>query len=242
MKLAIFYHARLIGGEPQVSYPNTVSIAQRQLNQFVESGLYHNANDFIVGINGTEDHAKLLSFPPGTRILVHGDSANSELPTIHFLKKWILGHEDWYVCYFHLKGSRYTNDPLTTAWRDCMTHAVIVNWERCVRDLDNGFESVGCHWLVPEKFPTINNWSTFPQFPKVGKPAMWGGNFWWSKASFLAQLPEMQKFPNGRPDFFLAEHWIGLGQRRPRIKDYGPHWPSAQLCRQNACTLISPVR
>lgn len=230
--LAIFYHARLFGGDPPVS-DHTVFVMREQMQRMRKCGLAKAASNIMLGING--DTAKLgyralemvpyLDAPTAVDVKVWGDTFNSELPTMHHMQKWLPGHEDWYVCYFHLKGARNTTDPLNKRWRCCMESAVIENWRQCVADLDKGAESVGAHWLTREKYG-----------PQVER-GFWGGNFWWAKASFLLTLPPLKPNRTCRADDFLAETWIGDGPRLPQVVDYRPHWPGLEECSKHPCAI-----
>lgn len=226
VKILLLYHVRLSGGDPPVSLEKTLPILREQMDELAASDLYHNSNQFVVGFNGTplESIALKTFLPDGCQIIVHGPQANSELPTLHWLREWLVHHEDWYVCYWHLKGARHGDHPLLNAWRRCMGHSVIKHWRRCVTDLDNGCDSVGAHWLTREEFgPMVN---TF----------FWGGNFWWAKASFLKTLPALPSTAETDGDRYLAETWIGTG-KRPVVHDYAPHWPGEEVCRQH----IDPI-
>lgn len=215
-KLAIFYHARLSGGNPPVT-PYARTIAAEQMDLLASDGLYDNANEIMVGLN--QDDLDGLPELPGSSVRLHGSSAESELPTLCMLQQWLPGHQQWYVLYFHAKGARHGKDPLNIEWRRCMERACIKNWRRCIADLDRGCDSVGCHWLTPEQYPTLV------------KAPFWGGNFWFSKASFLLTLPRLPRQPKDYNDFFIAENWIGTGPVRPKVKDYHPYWPGLNECK-----------
>lgn len=222
--LCVFYHCRLFGGDPPVSN-HTVSVMNEQMRHMDKSGLTQSASEIHVGVNGEPSAWKSVIgiVPPKAQLHIWGDTFNSELPTMHYMQNWLIGHEDWYVCYFHLKGARNTTDTLNKRWRCCMESCVIQDWGRCVVDLDKGAEAVGAHWLTREKYG-----------PQVER-GFFGGNYWFAKASFLLTLPPLKQNRSCRADDFLAETWIGDGPRLPKVVDYRPHWPGLEECSKNPC-------
>lgn len=228
MNLAVFYH---IKPGPPINPAFACGMFAEQMRAMKDSGLLSNCQRVFIGVNGDNaDVAAIeLRSPPDCKIVPHGTAARSELPTMHYMQEWLADHPDWYVCYWHAKGvSHYPPDDLHRNWRKCMERVVIVNWRACVKDLESGFESVGAHWLTPQ------------QYPGIVKAPFWGGNFWWAKASFLLTLPKLRKNSEAREQDFDAESWIGWGPRAPRARDYAPHWPHVELCRQGKCFLFPP--
>ncbi len=217
-KIAVFYHTFLFRNIPPVQSDSAVAITREQMQVALPNyGLLEAANEFHVGINGGVESQILAQsiIPPKATINYHGLHSKSELCTMRMLQEWLKGHEDWYVCYWHVKGGTYPlGDPWGTVWRHCMQVICIKEWKRCIEDLDAGYESVGAHWLTPESFPGM-----------IGTP-IWGGNFWWAKASFLSELPML---PETSSNYWLSEGWIGSG-RRPKVKDYHPQWPNWPGC------------
>lgn len=217
-KLAVFYHTFLFRGIPPVQSQSAVHITREQiLDAMTGSGLLDACEEFHIGINGGEESRVLADtfMPKKAQIMYHGLQSRSEFPTMYALQQWIPGHEDWYVCYFQAKGATYPYlDPFGTIWRHCMQKNVINDWRKCVKDMDDGYESVGAHWLTPEAFPGM-----------VGRP-FWGGNFWWATAKFLMELPAL---PKTSDNYYLSEAFIGTG-RCPKVRDYAPHWPNWQGC------------
>lgn len=220
--IAVFYH---IKPGPPINPTISVPLFRQQMSVFESSGLLKACNHSVIGVNGKSSDLKYISayIPNGTQVVVHGEGARSELPTLNFLQKWLPSHEDWYVCYWHAKGITHQPDRLHMNWRKCMERAVIQNWKQCVQNLDSGMDSAGAHWLTPERFGAIV------------KAPFWGGNFWWSKASFLLTLPKLRENSECREQDFDAESWIGWGPRRPRVKDYAPHWPHPDKCAGRPC-------
>lgn len=221
--IAVFYHTRLFGGEPTTPSDWAAQVMADQMQNLKDSGLLDACQEFIVCSNGNDEEAKAtrLLCPEKAVVVSHGEKAKSHLPTIDFIRRWLPGHKDWYICYFHIKGSTHPGDVFYQNWRKCMQRHVITNWKTCVADLDGGFESVGAHWLTPAQYGGI-----------VPSP-FWGGSFWWAKESLLSGLPELPVHPESREQWFWAERWIG-SNRGPYVKDYAPHWPNPNDCAANA--------
>jgi hypothetical protein len=112
------------------------------------------------------------------------------------------------VLYGHGKGS-FQGGPFADAWRRAMTRRVVSDWRHCVNSL-NTVDMAGCHWLTHERYPR--------QITE-GLP-MFGGNFWWANAGYLAKLPPID--PHGA-NRYAAESWAGLG--RPRVECLIDGWP-----------------
>lgn len=234
-EIAVFYHAKLTGPEFGLDETFSLRLVAEQMGALAKSLLGIQADHITYGFNEDQAEAEkvkplLITQIPGTvRVMAHGPQARSELSTLHALQQWLPHHKDAYVCYFHAKGITHPYDAFNRQWRLCMESAVIDHWRECVADLDRGHDSVGAHWLTPERFGA-----------SVRSP-FWGGNYWWAKARFLLTLPVIPPTSASREQDFLAENWIGLGPRRPRVRDYRPHWPGRNTCPHTLrCYLISP--
>lgn len=215
MKKAIFYHCLVSGGSVPIDTAFACSIIAEQMNAFQKSGLLDEADELHIGINGGgEDYQMVRLFVPccHARYVLHGEGSTTEIPTLAALRRWLPGHEDWLVLYAHQKGVTHPGQLAYTAWRHRMERAVVWGWRDCVKSLENGIDACGCHWLTPEQFPTL-----------VHKYPFFGGTFWWSTAKFLLTLPPLP--PPTWQNRFIAENWIGMGPRRPNVKDYYPGWP-----------------
>lgn len=226
--IAIFYHCLLFRGDPPDLAPVAFQIVNEQMRLLEQSGILGAASEMTVGINGGEESvavAKLL-VPHKARFVMHGLGSKSENLTIVELEKWLPGHENWYVLYFHAKGCTHgAAETLAsrTLWRRCMERHLIGNWRQCVADLDLGFEAVGCHWMAPPATPPTQY--------------IFAGNFWFAKASFLRTLPSImerarikQSGIGALESRYESEVWIGNGPRPPRVRDYhGPNWNPSKV-------------
>lgn len=210
--LSVWYHCKISGdGIPDPNFAFNVMV--EQMETFKKCGLAEAASEIHIGVNGGDGDALLVSAlgPPKALLHVHGKMVKSELPTQHLIQRWLTNHPDWYVLYFHTKGVTHPTEELYVRWRHRMEHACLWNWKQCVTNLDQGYEAVGCHWLTPEKFPSL---VTSPFF---------GGTFWWTTAKYLMQLPKLPE-PSWA-NRFEAESWIGRRRPYPRVMDYYPGWP-----------------
>jgi hypothetical protein len=97
------------------------------------------------------------------------------------------------VLYSHTKGASDPS-PINKAWRRSMTQECIINWRRCLVELQT-HDIVGCHWLMAADL----KW-------------FFGGTYWWANADYIRTLPEIRK-----ENRFQAEHWIGLN---PNVKAF----------------------
>lgn len=126
------------------------------------------------------------------------------------------------VLYAHTKGA-HNNSETNAAWRRSMTRRLVSGWRQCAKLLDDGYDTVGCHWITPE--------DECPYPDQTVDSPFYGGNFWWASSSYLATLPEPWKA--ARHD---AEAWVGLGA--PCAYDLLPGWPSTELFRQQVDGLM----
>ena len=209
--IAVFFHAILSGGSRPINTPYACALLQEQMRALDKSGLLAAADELHVGLNGGEDDLEIarLFLPLKAHVILHGGGATTEIPTMQFLRRWLLGHEDWMVFYHHMKSVTHHGDALYSRWLRRMEKFTVYGWRTCVAELANGTDACGCHWLTPNQHP---QWVKSPFF---------GGTFWWSKAAYLKTLPALPAATWANR--FEAEKWIGLGN--PRIKDYYPGWP-----------------
>lgn len=225
--IAVFYHCLFALDTPANIRQSALEIVHQQMQYCAVTGLTGAASHFCVGINGGEESVAYadLVLPLKSVKVYHGLESHAENPTLVELEKWLPGHSGWNVLYFHAKGCTHGPGPVAHSraiWRDCMMRNLVGCWERCVADLERGFESVGCHWMEPPATPP-------EQF-------IWAGNFWWAKSDFLLSLPSIMKRARiiesglGHADSrYEAEVWIGNGPRRPKVRDYHPNWNPSKV-------------
>jgi len=150
---------------------------------------------------------------PCLPVFLEWDAGYEQL-TLSAMRQWARdAPADTPVLYCHTKGT-FDNSEWNAMWRRSMTHHVVGRWRECVRLLEDGYDTVGCHWLTPER-------DAGPARP-VTTP-MYGGNFWWATSQYLATLPEP-----GTEYRHQAEEWVGLNG--PKAYDLLPGWPTPDLC------------
>jgi len=222
--IIIFYHCLFYLGDPPQLLPPALDIVSRQMNLLGTSGLLEAASEFHVGVNGgTESEIPAcVTIPTKAQIIYHGLQSRNENLTIVMVEEWLKNHPDEaYILYFHAKGSTHPiSDPVRNRWRGCMERNLISKWKNCVSDLATGSDAAGCHWM---------SWGNYPQMPKG--QSIFGGNFFWAKASFLRTLPSIFSTDRVKQSGILAlesryesEVWIGNGPRLPRVRDYHNGW------------------
>lgn len=121
-------------------------------------------------------------------------------------------HPEGAVLYMHTKGAS-SPSRLNAAWRRSMTCALLANGalDGHLRELEDGTDIVGCHWLDRAHFPHVRVPTRMP---------MIGGNFWLARCDHLAGLK-----PVSTSDRWQAESWIGECKNTPTVKDLCPGWP-----------------
>jgi hypothetical protein len=213
MKIAVFYHCIFSGGSRPIDMSYSAGMMADQMHTLKASGLLTQAAEVTIGVNGGQEDANIarLFAPAKAKIVPHGATSTTEIPTMNLLRQWLPGHAGWAVLYFHEKGVTHPWLPSDMAWRGRMEQACIWGWRECVAQLENGVDACGCHWLTPETNPGV-----------VASP-FFGGTFFWTTAQFLATLPPLPEAT--WPNRYAAERWIGSGPRRPRVKDFFPGWP-----------------
>lgn len=218
--IAIFYHCLFYHGNPPSFRENAFKIIRSQMEALWDSGLWEAATEIVVGINGSDESKKVVDsiIPPKAKRIFHGLESKAENLTIVELEKWIPGHPDWHVLYFHSKGATHNGiddySRFSNSWRECMMNDLVVNWKTCVADLNAGAESVGCHFMRGMADGTQN---------------IWAGNFWWATSNFLATVPSIflrerikTSGISAAESRYEAEVWIGNG-RLPIVKEYRPN-------------------
>jgi len=209
--IAIFYHVYLSGGEHPCNPECVTGIIADQLGAIQASELGLNTSLFHIGVNGTDEDTFLVSMmAPGASVNRNGPGT-AELPTQKVMQDWCKVNPGWCVLYLHTKGAIHNGNPVMSSWRRCMERACVWGWRNCVHDLHSGFDSSGAHWLTPESYPVI------------GLTPYWGGNFWWATSDFINTLPKIDVSLSR----YEAEVWIGRGPKRPKVRDYAPHFSMA---------------
>lgn len=215
VKIAIFYHC--VFQIYQQRLPAAVGIFNSQMKALEDSGLLFETDNFFIGVNG--DNVTLpVTYPEKATVVHHGLKCRTELRTLRMLEKWLPGHEDWLVLWFHAKGAtKSIGFKHTDKWRDCSMHHLVKNWVTCVRELKRGYDSVGVHFMTGDETPPGQS--------------IWAGNMFWATGKFLLTLPlvmERDRIKESGLDSldsrYESEVWIGNGPKLPRVYDFCPGW------------------
>lgn len=195
-----FYHIYADG-----NWVEPVTDHVRALTQY---GLYDALTSLNVGFVGSESNILMAQEYLQVRGLTFNVAATSptgwEQVTLHPLYELCAQNPDCYVVYAHSKGAAFPTG-ITKRWRDGMTRANIVEWEKAVAALDSGHTTAGCHYYAMN--PDITN-------------PFWGGNFWWARGELIKALG-----PCGNQHRHMAEGWIGeLYQNTELFKPFDL-WP-----------------
>lgn len=222
--IAIFYHCLFYLDNKLL--PQACQIVSQQMLDLYDCGLLSAASHFQVGVNGGPESADVAQamIPFAAVRSFHGLDCRNENCTLLEIEKWRGSHPGWHVLYFHSKGAtKPPGDSFTGTWRNCMMRHNILNWKRCVADLERGYDAVGCHWMEPPATPD-------GQY-------IFAGTFWWAKSDYLLTLPSIMERErikiSGLGAFesrYESEVWIGNGPRKPKVMDYhGPGWNPSKV-------------
>lgn len=218
--ICVVYHGLFELGDPPQVLPQAIAIVHEQMDALTDSGLLYECSEFIVGLNGSLESQRIanLVIPSKARVVLHGLESRAENLTIIEIEKFVKTHPDWHVLYFHAKGATHTpgSDYANFAgrWRRCMTRRCVTEWRNAVRELDNGYDAVGCHWLTGMGHDKSQHY--------------FAGNFFWATSNFLARVPSMYLRDRIKTSGishldsrYESEVWIGNGPM-PKIKDLEP--------------------
>lgn len=201
--IAVFHHGVL--SSPLCSLGDmALEVFWEQMQALKNSGLAEAATEIHCGMNESDLLLAASIMPERAQAHSTGDGSQGEKPTLLLLEQWVKTHPGWLVCYHHMKGC--TNGKHVA--RRCMEGAVIWNWRQCIRDLESGFDAVGCHWLDWRKHPIPRGHRIF------------GGNFWWTTQRFLSELPPLDPKVHETGKYFEGEIWLGRHPGEIRVADY----------------------
>lgn len=192
--IAHFYHVHAAGKWRE--------IVSEHLTLLADAGF---SGGLCAGINGPEQAEAACVLRDGGFSVFTAES-DYEAGTLNVLRSWAAWRPGVKILYTHTKGV-YTNHPINDRWRQAMDSRLIGPWRVRASELDD-YDAVGMHWLTPAEFDHRGVRTPF-----------FGGNFWWARGGYLAQLPGVKD-----DDRYAAENWLGTGN--PRVKDLSPGWPT----------------
>jgi len=194
-----FYHL-YADGNWQLCVPD-------HIRALVNYGLYENLASLNIGFVGNSTNIVLAQEYLALHGLTYNVAATApggwEQVTLDPLYEMAVQDPDAYYVYAHTKGAA-NFAPVNDIWRNGMTRVNIVDWQRAVQVLDEGYTTAGCHYY------TIN-----PDNPNP----FWGGNFWWATGKHISMLGICEKDYRHR-----AEAWVGKINNDPFYKPYDL-WP-----------------
>jgi len=220
MPIAVFYHG-IVSLNGAFSW-EAFAIVKEAMMALEYSGLLAAAQVVHTCFNGglNEKLVANLLVSPKAIITMHGEDSFAENLTLVEIERFVKDHPGWLVLYFHAKGASHKQGSIgfnrENSWRTCMLTENVINWRRCVNDLQNGAEAVGCHWLRG-----LDDTQHY-----------FAGNFWWARSDFLRTVPSIYNRERiktsgiGAPESrFEAEVWLGNAPRLPIVLDYHPGHP-----------------
>jgi hypothetical protein len=185
---------------------NWHEIVEEQLSKLVRSGLYDSATEIYYGAYAN-DYFQLYKFinvvkfwdlKNKIRIVIHPFN-DGEKQTMILLQEVVKNYKDANVLYYHTKGitslMNHVDDVGNVeyknieSWRHVLEYFNIELWNDCINTLDEGINTCGALY-VSNGVPWNNYFS---------------GNFWWTTAKYIHNLPDM-KFRDNRMG---CELWIG---------------------------------
>jgi hypothetical protein len=136
------------------------------------------------------------------------DHDKFEFPTLDALHAFAKQNPDYYILYLHTKGVTHPIDKQCIQdWLDCMLYFNVELWRENIKALDCGYDASGINVITD---PFVH----------------YQGNFWWAKASYIANLIDIRslKEPKGRlwSERHKAEMWI-LSNPCARINELYNH-------------------
>jgi hypothetical protein len=207
MKIKVFVHLN--------DMPGAFELMSEQLTRASESGLLEAADQVVLCTNGNENsfaaaREVMAEFENVSFVHTSDDYSTYEYPTLSHLKQICdESDEEFYVCYFHLKGLTKRDNVNVQDWREYMEHWQIDRWQDHVAALDTGSDTAGCNYIE-------NPWPHY------------SGNFWWGRASYIRKLdplvdPRMIEW--GNPSRYIDavldggnfryEHEAWIGSKNP---------------------------
>jgi hypothetical protein len=209
MKIKVYVHLN--------DLPGAFELMSEQLTKASEAGLLEAADQVVLCTNGnpesfTAAHEIMNSTDfPNVKFVHTSDTTNMwEYPTLNQMKQDCDStDEEFYICYFHLKGLSRLGDVRVQNWREYMEYWTIERWEDSVAKLDQNYDLVATNIIEQ---PWMHS----------------SGNFWWSRASYVRKLDALvhpDNLPWGHPSQYINanldggnfryEHEAWIGSKTP---------------------------
>lgn len=212
-EMYLFFHICCMGNYDEVS--------RELIENIQDSGLYEKCSKIfytILGVPNKEFLDWIKSFSKTECVYESANLKEFEFPTLIKLQEFCK-HNDAYVMYFHTKGVSNPEDKDKIKWRKRLAQKTIDEYNICVSFLNKGCDVSGCGWKEhPFNRTTAVNYDLFTH-------SHFSGNFWWSKSSYINQLPDLEWVKKNYkkiskisnlipPDIdsyrYMCEMWIGM--------------------------------
>ena len=178
--MALFWHISIIDKYIKQSK----KIIERQYNKLESSGIFDNMYVYVGIINNIKNNNleiyNKIKNNPKIKILFEYPEG-SECPTSQKLWEWSRKNPNSYVGYIHSKGITRGDKPQVTDWTEFLEYCVILNWKKCIKYLEEGFDTSGCNYNEEN-----------PHYV---------GNFWWAQTNWVSK--------NVSPDSTPTRHSCG---------------------------------
>jgi len=182
----VYYHLCCIA--------NWRNVFSRMMFKLKNSGLYVLLSEIRIIVLGNEYSASdpLFDDPKIAIRFYSSDTSLYERPALnHMIEDAERSTTDFYVLYMHSKGVKHWGDANMESnvydWCEYMFYFNIYKHNECIAELNNGVaNAVGCN------------------LQERGAPLHYSGNFWWSKASHIKNLPKITDTYYNTPEFLVT--------------------------------------
>ncbi len=187
---------------------NGIDIFEDIIKDVRSSGLYDRVDKILIGIVGTIN-ALIPFIDPKFKILYMDPQVlYYEIKTINYILSYVkklYNSDEAYIGYVHTKGVRKVggNMDCVLSWRKMMSYFIIEKFQTCL-DYLNEYDTIGvnlCNQFLQSKdLVSVSNEHCIH----------YSGNFWWSKKSYIENLPILPEDLTEQSVFTRcrAENWI----------------------------------
>lgn len=183
-------------------------VLDEMIARIERSGILEATEKVFVCVAGPTQY----QFPPWMTVLHRWyDYSRGESPTLQHMWDWSKTVRTGKVWYVHTKGASHPFDnPFVAAWRDYMMDYVIDRWRDCSEALED-HDLAGVEWVQGDEFGRVLD------APHMNGKRCFSGNFWWSRADWLANLPaDRVSLGGGRWDAEFEFTSVGT----PRVMEF----------------------
>ncbi len=188
---------------------NGIQIFYEQLQSIIDSGLYEKCKNILVCIVGKSFELPLDQYSKLLLLYQDDNPKYYEVKTINYIK-YIAEriNPESRILYIHTKGVRKNGDEVCVkSWRKLLEYWTVMNHDICLQYLLN-YDTVGSN--VINMAPTNVESKRYLYYVNPSHFFHYSGNFWWSTAKHIQQLPVLLHDPNKHAvsTRCRAENWI----------------------------------